>query len=146
MTLEELKAKLERENEAADAAWAAWLARWDLRFSHGMWTLNGTRPGWYPIINRLVSDLITMGWNRELWEVKDRFGWLQFRTTSWTNGALRARIDEAEQESSRICSRCGAPGQPWDDGTANCRTLCTGCEMEHQGRTRILEAARRPAP
>ena len=35
-------------------------------------------PGWFPLIKDLITDLIELGWNKEVCQVKEKFGGLRF--------------------------------------------------------------------
>lgn len=78
--------------------------------------------GWNQIIKDLISDLIKMGWNKEIIQVKEKFGTLRFYISEGTDDIDR-RIAKAEIESATICEATGNPGKlrtdiPWH------RTLC----------------------
>jgi hypothetical protein len=78
--------------------------------------------GWFPLIKDLISDLIKMGWNKEVIQVKEKFGTLRFYINEGTDDIHR-RIAKAENESYIICEVTGQPGKlrndlPW------WRTLC----------------------
>ena len=83
-------------------------------------------PGWVPLLDRLASDLVDLGWDRDLHQVKEKFGTLRFYVGERTT-RMAARIRRAERESARTCEDCGkrgttsAPDQGW------MRTLCRAC-------------------
>lgn len=81
-------------------------------------------PGWIPILDRLAEDLVKLGWDRDLSQVKEKFGTLRFYINA-TSEAMEARIDQAEDESAITCEECGAPGKL--QGTHWFVTLCQGC-------------------
>lgn len=66
--------------------------------------------GWHALIERLIVDLIALGWNKELDQVKEKFGRLRFYTGEISE-QCRDRICEAERESARTCEVCGEPGE-----------------------------------
>ena len=72
--------------------------------------LCGVGAGWHGIIDRLVSDLFTLGWDGMLADVKEKFGGLRFYIGE-ESLEMSARIDEAESESFQTCEECGAPGK-----------------------------------
>ena len=77
--------------------------------------------GWLPLVEQLIQDLISKGWNKDLHQVKEKFGGLRF----YTGGAsdeMNKLIEEAEKQSFKICELCGAPGEP--TSTSWIRTLC----------------------
>ena len=78
--------------------------------------------GWNLIIKNLISDLIKMGWNREVTQVKEKFGTLRFYINEGTDDIHR-RIAKAEIESTTICEVTGKPGKLRTDIGWH-RTLC----------------------
>ncbi len=66
-------------------------------------------PGWHDLLVRLVTDLLALGWNGEVSQVKEKFGGLRFYINAGTS-ELWDRIDVAESESLRTCEECGKPG------------------------------------
>lgn len=81
--------------------------------------------GWFDIIARLVHDLDVMGWDRQLNQVKEKFGTLRFYIGAGS-GEMHDRIAVAEGETARTCEDCGKPGVTragqW------IRTLCDECD------------------
>jgi hypothetical protein len=78
--------------------------------------------GWNQLIKDLISDLIKMGWNKEVVQVKEKYGTLRFYITEGTDDIHR-RIAKAEIESSTICEATGKPGKLRND-IGWWRTLC----------------------
>jgi len=66
-------------------------------------------PGWVPILDRLAEDLVKLGWDRQLDQVKEKFGTLRFYIPVETD-AMSDRIQQAEDESAKTCEECGKPG------------------------------------
>ena len=66
--------------------------------------------GWNQLIKDLISDLIKMGWNKEVVQVKEKFGMLRFYINEGTDDIHR-RIAKAEIESATICEVTGKPGK-----------------------------------
>lgn len=83
--------------------------------------------GWYPLIQKLIGDLIELGWDKQVTQVKEKFGGLRFYINSCTREMLD-RICEAEKESYSICEECGAPGELRKD----LGWYFTLCEVHHQ--------------
>jgi hypothetical protein len=79
--------------------------------------------GWFPLIEKLVEDLIALGWDREVAQIKEKFGGLRFYIGSGTQ-AIFERISKAEEESYTICETCGEPGKLRGGGWL--KTLCDG--------------------
>jgi hypothetical protein len=80
------------------------------------------KSGWYPLIKDLITDLINLGWNKEITQVKEKFGTLRLYINEGTDDIHR-RIANAENESNIICEVTGQPGKlrndlPW------WKTLC----------------------
>lgn len=85
-------------------------------------------PGWLPLLDRLAADLIALGWNRELEQVKEKFGGLQFYVGAAT-AAMMTRIRWAQVESLRTCERCGEPGTTKPTATGWFKTECDACRV-----------------
>jgi hypothetical protein len=67
--------------------------------------------GWQSLVTNLVEDLIDLGWDRSVAQVKEKFGGLRFYIGEGSD-AVHSRIEEAESLSLRICEFCGRPGTP----------------------------------
>ncbi len=80
--------------------------------------------GWAPLIDRLIGDIIKLGWNKEIAQVKEKFGGLRFYINAAPD-AVHDRINQAEDESFITCENCGEPGQPRGGGWI--KTLCDNC-------------------
>ena len=78
--------------------------------------------GWFPLIKDLITDLIELGWNKEVCQVKEKFGGLRFYINAATSEAHK-RISQAEIESMNICEVTGKPGKLRTD-IRWYRTLC----------------------
>ncbi len=79
-------------------------------------------PGWFPLIKDLITDLINLGWNKEVCQVKEKFGTLRFYINEGTDD-IHKRIAKAEMESATICEATGKPGKLRND-LGWWRTLC----------------------
>lgn len=88
--------------------------------------------GWYQIIHDLIEDLIKLGWDKSVLQVKEKFGGLRFYISQSTE-KMDQRIAYAEQESTKTCEFCGTkenvttatnPGEYW------IRSLCNGCRKK----------------
>ncbi len=138
---------------------AAWARRWnvaaiDLRDCAGpAKTYSGAvgfvRKGWIPILDRLAEDLIALGWDRTLDQVKQKFGGLRFYINrrdptplcADTRAMIARRIDEAMEESLKTCEECGAPGRRWNPGGRGwIETLCSKCFEVEDAEARALKA------
>ena len=66
--------------------------------------------GWSKLLEDLYNDLLALGWDGKVLQVKEKFGGLRFYIDNWAD-PLYNRICEAEEESFRTCERCGEAGQ-----------------------------------
>jgi hypothetical protein len=78
--------------------------------------------GWNLIIKNLIQDLIKLGWNKEVIQVKEKFGGLRFYINEGTD-EIHQRIGEAELESMKTCEITGKLGKLRTD-IGWYRTLC----------------------
>jgi hypothetical protein len=83
-------------------------------------------PGWGPLLEELVNDLLALGWDGTVWQVKEKFGGLRFYIGS-ASDEVWERIVKAEKKSFEICEHCGKPGKP--DGPGWILTLCDDCRL-----------------
>lgn len=66
--------------------------------------------GWYPLIKNLIDELINLGWDKQVTQVKEKFGGLRF----YINGGsdeMYNKITEAEKLSHETCELCGKKGE-----------------------------------
>jgi hypothetical protein len=159
--MERWKEEMKRNAEPT----AAWALRWNIAPGRlgdepGATTYTGyagyVRPGWIPILDRLAPDLVALGWDRTLDQVKQKFGGLRFYISRRSReplspdaiSAITRRIDEATAESFRTCEVCGAPGRTGNPGQLGwLTTLCFRCfEVEDAAvRARVAELEREEA-
>ena len=66
--------------------------------------------GWLGIVQRLIVDLIELGWDKQTCQVKEKFGGLRFYTNA-TSDEMDNRIRLAEDASYITCERCGELGE-----------------------------------
>ena len=85
----------------------------------------GIPPGWINIVDILIQDLIAMGWDRELRQIKSKFGVLCFYIDS-KDKAIVARIGEACFASSKTCEECGSEAK-LENTNGWYRTVCADC-------------------
>lgn len=78
--------------------------------------------GWLPLIKELIEDLIKLGWDKKVTQVKEKFGGLRFYINSGSN-EIHERITEAERKSYETCEITGNPGELRND-IGWYRTLC----------------------
>ena len=77
--------------------------------------------GWYPLIKDLITDLIELGWNKEVCQVKEKFGTLRFYYTGGDD-VIDGMVRMAESMSGVTCEECGGPGKRVGGGWVT--TLC----------------------
>jgi hypothetical protein len=78
--------------------------------------------GWNSIIKKLIEDLIKIGWDKQICQVKEKFGQLCFYTNSLPDGGFDL-IRQAEKDSICTCEMCGFPGKRRTD-LSWIKTLC----------------------
>lgn len=65
--------------------------------------------GWLQIVRDLIEELIAAGWNRELCQVKEKFGGLRFNTNEMPS-ACWPIVRKHEDVAYSTCETCGKPG------------------------------------
>ena len=70
----------------------------------------GVGNGWLGIIQRLFETLIKLGWNREVLQIKEKFGGLRIYLNDVPENYYHF-IEQAEKDSYEICEVCGEPGE-----------------------------------
>lgn len=84
--------------------------------------------GWYPLVKELISDILELGWDKQICQIKEKFGGLRF----YINSAPREvhdRISKAETDSFYICEFCGNPGE-LRTNRSWIKTLCDSCNND----------------
>ncbi len=66
--------------------------------------------GWFSLIRPLIEELIAAGWDKELDQIKEKFGGLRFYVGN-TNDVIRQIISRTEALSFKTCEVCGAEGK-----------------------------------
>lgn len=66
--------------------------------------------GWLGLIKELIENLIEAGWNRQICQIKEKFGGLCFYINDGSR-EIHELISEAETKSYEICEVCGEPGE-----------------------------------
>lgn len=72
----------------------------DVLKKHGVaWPKCGSdcREEWLPIVDRLIGDLIELGWDKTIIQIKEKFGGLRFYIGK-SSDEIGARIRKAEEE------------------------------------------------
>ena len=70
--------------------------------------------GWLGIIKSLIEDLIQLGWDKQICQVKEKFGGLRFYINSGSDEIYK-KIFEAEIKSNEVCEKCGNHGELRND-------------------------------
>lgn len=70
--------------------------------------------GWNIIIKNLIEDLIELGWDKKIVQVKEKFGGLRFYVVNGSD-EIYNRITDAEKESYKTCEKCGEKGELRND-------------------------------
>lgn len=107
---------LEDEEVARDrAALERLVAKYDLRWEHVPAKPYPVRydfigEGWSELVENLIVELIDLGWDRQVAQVKEKFGELRFYIGVGTD-EMFAAISRGERRSVRVCNRCGRRGR-----------------------------------
>jgi hypothetical protein len=83
--------------------------------------------GWFPLIKSLIEDLIALGWNKQVCQVKEKFGGLRFYINNGSD-EIFDKIRKAEDDSLNICEKTGKPGYLRNDNG----WLVTLCDEEYE--------------
>lgn len=83
---------------------------------------GGDDKGWAPLVDQLITDLFTIGWDGHLYQVKQKFGGLRFYIGQGPRETFD-RIAQAEKDSEKTCEVCGEPGSKRNTG-GWLQTLC----------------------
>ena len=65
--------------------------------------------GWYDLVKCLIGELIVIGWDKQVNQVKEKFGGLRFYVENLPEGAYEI-IDKYENLSYKTCETCGKEG------------------------------------
>lgn len=77
--------------------------------------------GWYDIIKNLIEELIATGWDKNVSQVKEKFGGLRFYIDLTPEGGNEI-ISKYEALSYKTCEKCGKDGMLRKGGWI--QTLC----------------------
>ncbi len=90
--------------------------------------------GWYGLIKELIEDLIKLGWNKQVCQVKEKFGGLRFYINEGSD-VIHKRIRKAEDDSYKTCEITGKHGELRTD----IGWYTTLCEEEYEKRKKEYE-------
>lgn len=85
--------------------------------------------GWHRLVETLIVDLIKIGWDGELEQVKEKFGGLRFYIGA-TTPEITELIKEAESASYTTCTDCGCGSAKRTSNRGWVRTLCEACAAQ----------------
>ncbi len=104
----------------------------------GSWPFWEVRDGWANLLDKLIDDLLKLGWDGHVHQVKEKFGGLRFYI-GFGNDAIFDRISKAEDDSFKICEVCGKKAlkpRAWSGWWI--QTLCRKCgEDDRKSKNRI---------
>ena len=66
--------------------------------------------GWYTLIKNLITDLIELGWDKQVCQVKEKFGALRFYINTGSDEIFK-KIHSYENQSYETCETCGEKGE-----------------------------------
>jgi hypothetical protein len=66
--------------------------------------------GWFGLVKELIEDCIALGWDKQICQIKEKFGGLRFYINSASDEIFN-KISEAEDKSMEVCEVTGLPGQ-----------------------------------
>ena len=81
--------------------------------------------GWRPLVEKLVDDIIAIDPDIDVTQVKEKYGGLRFYVL-YGDDAVFDLISKAEDESLKICERCGTRDNVSTKG-GWLMTLCDRC-------------------
>jgi len=120
-----------RNWEQKHADFMALLAPYDLRDGH-----DPSQPfarersfvgrGWHGLLKELIEDLIRLGWDRRVLQIKEKFGTLRFYVADRQPEYLD-RIEAAVEHSAEICEECGKAGALRANEKGWYSTRCDAC-------------------
>lgn len=84
--------------------------------------LNHVGPGWDLLVQELIKELFDLGWDGQIFQIKEKFGGLRFYIGEGSDEVYEA-IQAAEDYSYRVCEVTGKPGKLRRD-LRWWRTLC----------------------
>jgi hypothetical protein len=65
--------------------------------------------GWYEMTKNLIDELLALGWDKRINQVKEKFGGLRFYIETYPEGGIDV-IRKYEDLSYKTCEKCGKEG------------------------------------
>lgn len=87
------------------------------------WVFDCVGEGWHQLLNDLFENMLKLGWDGDIDQVKEKFGALRIYI-SQSDENLYGLIEEAENQSLKICEKCGKRAKCSGWGTGWMKTLC----------------------
>lgn len=83
--------------------------------------------GWLSIVASAFDKAIALGWNKQVSQVKEKFGYLCIYGR-WDLPEISDVFEDAELSACSICEVCGDPGELRSNRSWH-RTLCERCDF-----------------
>lgn len=83
--------------------------------------------GWLQMIHDLIEEAIKAGWNKEICQIKEKFGGLRFYINS-ASDEVHDIISKYEKLSYKTCEICGSTDDVETGGKGWIQSLC----LEHR--------------
>ena len=82
-------------------------------------------PGWVEPVKKCLNDLCSAGWNKNVFQIKQKFCGLRFYFDNEDKELFNYIVTKAEVECGRLCEMCGEQREQKDNyfGFA----LCNNC-------------------
>jgi hypothetical protein len=96
------------------------------------------RDGWIPLVQNLIEEAVEAGWDKQICQVKEKFGGLRFYINS-SNDEVFDIITKYEKLSYETCEVCGEKGELRKGGWYS--TLCEKHHIENQERIKKKNSA-----
>jgi hypothetical protein len=94
--------------------------------------------GWIPLVQKLIEEAIEAGWDKQVCQVKEKFGGLRFYINS-ANDEVFDIISKYEKLSYETCDVCGEKGELRKGSWL--LTLCEKHHLENQERIKKKNSA-----
>ena len=70
----------------------------------------GVGDGWIPLVQKLIEEAVEKGWDKQICQVKEKFGGLRFYINSASDEVFEI-IRKYESLSYETCETCGEKGE-----------------------------------
>ena len=96
----------------------------------------GVKEGWFGLLKNLIDELISLGWDRDMIQSKEKFGGLNFYIKEPTS-EMQEVIITYERLSYEICEVCGEEGSRRSGSWI--KTLCDEHAEERDNKLKTKE-------